>query len=414
MTQLTFSRLLAYGLLAFPLAFVALPIYVYVPQFYAERFGISLSYIGSALLISRVADAFFDPYIGGLIDKRPQGQGYARYIIYAIPLLIVGFGALFHPPELKGVMIFIWFFVSLVIVYAGFSLASIAYQSWGAALTQLPGQRLRLTSVRECCGLFGVLSAALMGQLLNFTWLTWMLTIGLIVGVACLLRWTPVIRHQKMSEGPSLRWVVMFANPAFRSLFVVFVFNGIAAAIPATLFLFFTKDQLHLETQSGYLLLIYFLAAAFSMPFWTLVAKRTSERDAWLLSMLMTIISFIWVFNLQADALIGFSAICVLTGFSLGADLALPPALLAAVIHRAGHSERYEGSYFGVWSWAGKMNLALAAGLSLPLLDALGYQPGATSQSGLHALGYAYAILPCGLKCVAAWLLWRSPIRTVN
>jgi Na+/melibiose symporter-like transporter len=32
-------RLLAYGLFGFPLALLALPIYVYVPQFYAERFG---------------------------------------------------------------------------------------------------------------------------------------------------------------------------------------------------------------------------------------------------------------------------------------------------------------------------------------------------------------------------------------
>jgi Na+/melibiose symporter-like transporter len=51
-------RLLAYGLFGFPLALLALPIYVYVPQFYAERFGMSLSLIGSALLVSRVLDAF--------------------------------------------------------------------------------------------------------------------------------------------------------------------------------------------------------------------------------------------------------------------------------------------------------------------------------------------------------------------
>lgn len=413
MIRLSFQRLLAYGLLAFPLAFVALPIYVYVPQFYAEHFGISLSYIGTALLFSRMADAFFDPYIGGIIDRRPQGQGYARYIVFAIPLLIVGFGALFHPPVLRGWLVFVWFFVSLIVVYAGFSLASIAYQSWGAALSQSPDQRLKLSSVREGCGLLGVLSAALMGQLADFTWLTWTLAISLCIGAACLVHWTPVIQLRQDEGKASLRWADMFANPTFRRLFIVFVLNGIAAAIPATLFLFFTKDQLHLEAQSGYLLLIYFLSAALSMPFWLLIARRSHERDAWLLSMGMTIISFIWVFNLQANGLIGFSIICVLTGFSLGADLALPPALLAAVIHGAGHSERYEGSYFGVWSWAGKMNLALAAGLALPLLELLGYRPGVTSQDGLFALGVAYAIIPCLLKCIAAVLLWRSSLKSL-
>ena len=413
MTPLAFSRLLAYGLLAFPLAFVALPIYVYVPQFYAEHFGVSLSVIGTALLISRVADAFFDPYIGGLIDRRGQGQGYGRFILFAIPFLIIGFVALFHPPNQHGIVIFSWFFVSLIVVYAGFSLASIAYQAWGAALTPLPGQRLRLTSIRECCGLIGVLSAALMGQLASFTWLSWLLSVSLVVSAACLMRWTPPIRHQPELGQLSLRWKEIFANPNFRSLFIVFVINGIAAAIPATLFLFFTKDQLHLGAQSGYLLLIYFVSAAISMPFWAAFAKRTHERDAWLLSMVITIFSFIWTYNLSTNAFVGFGLICVFTGFSLGADLALPPALLAAVIHHAGHSERYEGSYFGAWSWINKMNLALAAGLSLPLLDVLGYQPGTSSVAGLHALGVAYAILPCGLKCTAAWCLWRSPIKSL-
>jgi len=413
MKTLPFSRLLAYGLLAYPLAFIALPIYVYVPQFYAERFGVSLSAVGTALLISRIADAFFDPYIGSLIDKRSQGQGYGRYILYAIPLLLIGFFALFHPPKEQGAAIFSWFFVSLIVVYAGFSLASIAYQAWGAALTQLPGERLRLSAVRECCGLLGVLSVAVLGQLISFTWLSMLLGLSLLIGATSLIRWIPAVVHRADAVSASLSWRVMFKNPDFRRLFTVFVLNGIAAAIPATLFLFFTKDQLHLAEQSGFLLLVYFVSAAISMPFWTAYAKRTHERDAWLLSMLITIGSFIWAYNLSADDLIPFAFICVFTGFSLGADLALPPALLAAVIHRAGHSERYEGSYFGAWSWANKMNLALAAGLALPLLQVLGYQPGATSPDGLKALSSAYAILPCALKCLAAFYLWRSPMRSL-
>jgi Na+/melibiose symporter-like transporter len=59
------------------------------------------------------------------------------------------------------------------------------------------------------------------------------------------------------------------------------------------------------------------------------------------------------------------------------------------------------------------MNLALAAGLSLPLLDYLGYTPGISSGSGLHALSFAYAVLPCVLKCLAALVLWRAPLRKV-
>ena len=57
------------------------------------------------------------------------------------------------------------------------------------------------------------------------------------------------------------------------------------------------------------------------------------------------------------------------------------------------------------------MNLALAAGLALPVLEALGYAPGAHDATALTALAFAYAVLPCLLKLVAAALLlfaWRG------
>jgi len=94
-----------------------------------------------------------------------------------------------------------------------------------------------------------------------------------------------------------------------------------------------------------------------------------------------------------------------------GADLVLPGALLAGVIDRAGERGRAEGAYFGWWNFATKLNLALAAGLALPLLGWAGYVPGTREPQALQALSYAYCLLPCGLKLVAAGLLYRFFIR---
>jgi Na+/melibiose symporter-like transporter len=73
----------------------------------------------------------------------------------------------------------------------------------------------------------------------------------------------------------------------------------------------------------------------------------------------------------------------------------------------AGDRGRAEGAYFGWWNFATKLNLALAAGLSLPLLAALGYTPGTTDPRALAQLSAAYCLVPCGLKALAAWLQWR-------
>jgi Na+/melibiose symporter-like transporter len=81
--------------------------------------------------------------------------------------------------------------------------------------------------------------------------------------------------------------------------------------------------------------------------------------------------------------------------------LALPAAIAADLGERQGQA----GACFGVWNFAAKLNLALAAGLALPLLGWLGYVPGGTA--GLPALTFAYALLPLACKALAAALLWR-------
>jgi Na+/melibiose symporter-like transporter len=147
------------------------------------------------------------------------------------------------------------------------------------------------------------------------------------------------------------------------------------------------------------------------LPLWVALAARIGEASAWRASMLLAVAAFVWVVQLDAGAMAAFAAICIISGAALGADLALPPALLAGVIGAAGHSGQREGAYFGAWSWMTKMNLALAAGIALPLLELLGYTPGSTNTTGTQALGIAYAWVPCGLKCLAALLLWRAPLK---
>lgn len=415
---LTFPALLCYGLFGLPLALVALPIYVYVPQFYAERFGLSLAMIGAALLLARILDAFIDPAIGLWIDKRGNGTGFRHFVALSLPLLICGFVTLFHPPDYATTQSFAWLryawlIGSLVVVYLGFSLATIAYQSWGAALTQERAQRSRLTAIREGCGLVGVVIAAALPGVAGIGWLSAVFVVTLLAGAFVLLYHAPRPHAAVQSVAGVAELFAPFRNARFRWLFSVFTVNGIAAAIPATLFLFFVNDRLALPQYSGLFLVLYFIAGAVSMPLWVALAGRHGERRAWLASMALAIATFVWAYTLAPGATTAYSVICILSGFALGADLALPPALLAAVIGRAGDIGKREGAYFGIWNWATKINLALAAGISLPLLEVLGYRNGTSDPQGLQALALGYALLPCALKSVAALLLWRAPLKNV-
>ena len=103
--------------------------------------------------------------------------------------------------------------------------------------------------------------------------------------------------------------------------------------------------------------------------------------------------------------------VCALSGVALGTDLALPAALLAGTIAASGDRGRAEGAYFGWWNFATKLNLALAAGVALPLLGLSGYTPGAQDAAALRTLTVAYCLVPCALKLLAATLLYTLIIR---
>ena len=63
-TSLAKIDLIQYSLLAIPLAFVGIPLYINLPDFYASQTALPIGMIASIILIVRVFDAFLDPVLG--------------------------------------------------------------------------------------------------------------------------------------------------------------------------------------------------------------------------------------------------------------------------------------------------------------------------------------------------------------
>ena len=123
------------------------------------------------------------------------------------------------------------------------------------------------------------------------------------------------------------------------------------------------------------------------------------------------VVGFVSAARLGAGDVAAFAVVCLVCGLAQGADLSVPPALLAGLLRRAGRAGQAEGLWFGWWQFTGKLSLALAAGTALPLLASLGYQPGQPDAPPANALGLTplvlgYAVLPCVLKSLAGGLLW--------
>ena len=403
---------LSYGALGLPLAFVALPLYVVLPNHYAEAFGVPLAWLGALLLAARLLDAFIDPWIGRWCDgwfARSTPRVLAICVAAALALAL-GFVALFFPPmrDLPGLLA--WCGSTLAVCYLSYSVLGIVHQSWGARLGGDALQRARIVSWREGLSLAGVLLASVLASTLGAGVTSAVLAATLALALAALWHAPRVPAGQPTAPGTPMR--LALANPSFRRLLTVYLVNGIASAIPATLVLFFIRDRLQAPAWEPLFLGSYFLAAALSMPLWMRAVARFGLGRSWLAGMLLAIASFVWAALLGAGDVFGFAAVCVASGIALGADLALPGALLAGVIRRAGHQGQAEGMYFGWWNFATKLNLALAAGIALPLLGWFGYAPGSRDAHALNALTLAYCALPCVLKLIAAALLYTRWMRS--
>jgi len=405
---------LTYGALGLPLAFVALPLYVVLPNHYASVYGVPLAALGALLLGARLLDAFADPWIGRWADAW-FAHSPARVLgvaAIAAVFLAFGFHALFFPPLDEPNALLVWCGALLAVTYLSYSVLSIVHQAWGARLGGDATQRARIVAWREGLALAGVLVASVLPSQAGLGATSAVFATALALGVAML---TVAPRAAiVMVATPAMSMRLPLANPAFRRLLLVFMVNGVASALPATLVLFFIRDRLQLPAYEPLFLFSYFAAGALSMPLWVRAVARFGLARPWLAGMLLAIAAFIWSAALGSGDLASYLVICVASGLALGADLALPSAMLTGVIQRAGHAGSAEGAYFGWWNFATKLNLALAAGLALPLLGFVGYAPGSRDGGALTALALAYGLLPCALKLLAAMLLYGIWMRSAH
>ena len=411
MQSLSTATLLRYGVLAIPLAFAGLPIYVHLPKLYADNYGADLALLGLVLLAIRLIDTVQDPLIGWLSDRYAQH----RHVTMRISALVLGasYLALFLSPYRGGWEVLAWLAVSLTLVYTSFSVLMISYYAQGVALAGGYHDNTRVAAFREGFLLVGVIVASILPHLLMQSMPAVeayqrysVIYLGLLL--LCALPSLSLRAGERAAATINISLRELWQMRELRWLFALFFFNSLPVAITSTLFLFFVDDVLGAEAESGLLLAGYFLAGVAAMPLWVKVSRYLGKRRSLSIGMVLAIASFIWAYGLGQGDIAAFWVIVALSGIALGADMALLPSLLADVLAR---KQEASATGFGIWNLLSKLNMALAAGITLPLLAMAGYQSGAEQgEQALGALSFAYALLPCACKALALLLLLISPI----
>ena len=425
--NLTVGRLGAYAAPAFALAMPTIPAFVYLPALYAESLGLAAA--GLVLLGARIVDVISDPLIGVLSDRHETRWGHRKPWILAGALL-AGFALvrLFQPPsDVTTSYLLIW----AVILYLGWTLIAVPYTAWGAELSDDYHQRSRITGAREGLTLVGILAAgAVPAVAAGMGWteseglaaVSWLAIIVGAPAIAILLWRVPErrIRVAATARAP-MNWQttkqaigILNNNKPFVRLLTAWFINGMANGIPAALFLLYLEYGLQADAgQRSTLILAYFLSGVLSIPLWLAISKRIGKHRTWCSAMMLTCAAFVWVPFLSPGDITFFAIICVVTGMGLGADLSLPPALQADVIDfdRLRSGQARAGLFFALWSMSTKMALALAVGITFPLLEFLGFSTDQDNTlTALRSLAVIYAGIPVVLKFMAIALIWSFPI----
>lgn len=408
-----------YALAAVPLAFLGLPLYVYLPAAYADLPAIGLAVVGMVLLSARLIDLVTDPLVGLLTDRLRDRISPIWLIGSGAGLMLAGSWWLFQPPADVGAA---YLFLNLTLTYLGWTLFAIPYYVLGADLgahgpdAQAPASQRGQTRVagwREAGMIVGTLAAlivpvvlhdqsALSASALALLWL---------LPPAVIAVWTlPRPAARRLHDVAGGLWRMWRdTGRAARQLVGIHLLNALAGGTAATLFVLYTRDVLGVGQRfAGLLLLVYFVAGLLALPLWLRLARRIGTARAWRAAMLWAALGFLPAAVLGDGQASLFLLVCIATGATLGADVALPAAIQADIVTR--ESRRLErprgGALFGLWGMAGKLALAIAAGLSLPLLGLLTLP--ATGFDRAAVTPILYAGLPVLIKLIAVMLLQRS------
>ena len=410
------ARVFAYGLAGLPLALMGIPLYVYLPPFYANQLGLGLGAVGLALMLSRLWDVILDPIVGYYADLIPGPYRRKTLIAIGLPIFILSLAYLMQPQAGIGLnYLYFWAFMA----FLGWTLISLPYLSLGAEADPTPHGRTRLSATREGAGLLGVILAAALPLILGssepsavLSAVFWIVATSLPLALILLFLVVPESRNQRRPIALISGLPLLWANKPLRTLLLGFFLNNLANGIPAALFIIFITDRLGAATSLGVLMLLYFGAGILALPFWTSIAHHIGKRRAWGFSIALAAIRFAFVHFLHTGDILLFGLICVITGLSLGADMALPAAIqgdLAGFDAETGAGDR-TGLFFGLFGLVTKLALAIAVGLGFGLLNLAGYQAGNASNNSQDTLvlGWIYGGLPVLFKLLAAWIVFNQ------
>ena len=423
------STKVIYALLNFSGAAAAMPIVVYILPYFATNLGMGLTAVGFIFIFGRVLDIFTDPIMGSLIDRYPSRWGkHKHWIALSVPILMISTVLLYLP--INSNPSGWYFFISLFLLYSGFTLSGITQLSWSVYLAPSYDDKTNLLTLREAVNVFFSLLVlaipAFVEPYFNSPIETKILAIGIFVLVLL-----PVIYSTALFKVPDSHEVAVDVLNPFK-VFKTFFYNKnlklvVAAGVLVVLAqgaqgataLFVIDYILNLPEYSARMILLYFFSSICGLQIWRKLALKTTKHEAAFICaiyvMVMSLISyFVWEYYLLDNPqyiLIGSCIAYILIGIAYAGINPLIVAMVADLAKQDklnfGHDR--SAAMYSFFTTFLKFGNAFAASIPYLILGLFSvFDPSLgldNTQESLDLLWNLYIFIPIACYCAAAILL---------
>jgi GPH family glycoside/pentoside/hexuronide:cation symporter len=392
---------------AIPLAALALPLVVYLPHFYAAQMGISLAAVGAIFSVVRLLDIVFDPIIGVVMDRTHTRFGRFRpWMAASVPILVLASFLVFMPPKGIGAPYVIG---SLLLLYAGYSMAVVGHLAWGGTLAPNYNERSRIFGWVQALTVGGMILVLVLPIIIaklvpngdaagvaSMGWFVIVLT-PLTIALALWRIREPNVTARTAHAASLGMYLKVIRRPTVLRIIAATVLIATAPGITGAIFLFFFRQARGFSAaDTNILLLVYFIGGFVGAPIWSKLGKRLGKHRGML-------VSCAYYAAMQATAL----PLIFLGGLGFSAYLILLRAMTADACDetRLDLGADCTGMIYALHNSGAKVGSALGVAITFPLLARFGFKASETahnSPAALHGLELTFAVLPIAFVIVGA------------
>jgi glycoside/pentoside/hexuronide:cation symporter, GPH family len=424
--RIRFWQLIAYALPAASTSLMIVPLTAVLPSLYNKYYGVPFEAIGLALLITRLGDAFLDPLTAYLSDKTKTRLGARKpWMVAGALVSAIGVYFLFLP---DGVPSWNYFLIWSGVVYIGWTLIAIPHSAWGAEMSGDYDERSKIVTVSGMVGAVGGTLFFAAPIILPFETENITPEVMRIVGIATIV-FVPLSVLIATLFAPTGKSVTTFdvgvlgtirglwQNKPFRIFVTIFILQGVALGINATLLYAFTDGYLHIGERFARITILASVATFVAIPVWLWACNRYGKHLAWAVGSLTTnlvLVAYLFI-TPGEDAYIPTLVVNLLFGLLGSCAAVCYPAILADVIDygtlKTGSNRA--GSYFAVTMLFVKGTAAVGGGLATMLVGLFGFSmaEGAVNDDLANfGMLFVFIGLHTLLQMVAIPLIWYFPI----